>query len=150
MRLSELKKIKGDAKKRIRRGRGWGSDGRYCGSGQDGQKSRSGRTKGPAFEGGNLPTFRKIPVLRGFKSVNPKIYNVINLNDLERFPRDSEVTIPLLVQEGLIRDARLPVKLLGDGELKRPLTVRVHAASKSAIEKMKAVGAILEIIGEPK
>lgn len=151
MKLSELPKIKGNAKRRIRRGRGWGSnDGRYCGYGMDGQKQRSGRAKGPAFEGGNLPTFRKIPVLRGFKRLKPVEYHVINLKDLERFPRDTEVTISLLVQEGLIPDAKLPVKLLGDGEIKRPLTVKVHAASKTAIEKMNAAGAKLELIGEAK
>ena len=148
MKLSEMPKIKGNVKKRIRRGRGWGSDGRYCGYGQDGQKSRSGRTKGAAFEGGNLPTFRKLPALKGFKSINPKVYSIINIGDLERFPRDTEVNIPLLVQEGLIRDARLPVKLLGDGEIKRPLIVKVHAASESAKAKLKTAGARLEIIGD--
>lgn len=148
MKLSELPKIKGDVKRRIRKGRGSASAGRFCGFGMDGQKSRSGRTKGPAFEGGNLPTFRKLPVLKGFRSINPKIFYVINLDDLERFPRDTEVTVPLLIEEGLIRDGKLPVKLLGDGELKRPLTIKVHAASKSALEKINAAGAKLEIIGE--
>ena len=148
MKLSELPKIKGNEKEPIRRGRGWGKHGRYCGFGQNGQKSRSGRTKGPAFEGGNLPTFRKIPALKGFKSLNPQKFSIVNLDDLERFPQNTEVTIALLVEEGIIRNAMLPVKVLGGGEIKRPLTIRVHAASSSAREKIEAAGAKLEIIGE--
>jgi large subunit ribosomal protein L15 len=148
MKLSELPKIKGNEKEIIRRGRGWGKHGRYCGFGQNGQKSRSGRTKGPAFEGGSLPTFRKIPVLRGFRSLHPHKFAIINLDDLERFPQNTEVTISLLVEEGIIRNALLPVKVLGAGEIKRPLTIKVHAASGTAREKIAAAGAKLEIIGE--
>lgn len=148
MKLSNLPKIKGNKDRRNRRGRGPGSHGRYCGYGMNGQQSRSGRTKGPHFEGGNLPTFRKIPVLKGFRAINPTIYAVINLDDLERFPQDTVVTVGLLAKEGLIRNERLPVKILGGGEMKRPLTLQVHAVSESAKVKIEAAGAKLEIIGE--
>ena len=87
-------------------------------------------------------------MLKGFKSINPKVYSIVNLKDLEKFPKDTAITIGLLVEEGLIRNGRLPVKILGDGELKRPLTIKVHAASKSAREKIESAGAKLEIIGE--
>lgn len=147
MDLSNLPKIKSDKKHRLRRGRGPASRrGRYCGVGMNGQKSRSGSMPGSHFEGGNLPTFRKIPMLKGFRSINPKVYAIVNVGDLERFPEGTKVTIGLLVQEGIIRNAKLPVKLLGEGELKRSLTVQVHAASKSAIVKIEAAGAKLEII----
>ena len=149
MKLSSLPKIKGNFKRKIRRGRGPASHGRYCGFGMNGQKSRSGRLKGPHFEGGNLPTFRKLPMLKGFRAINPKIYSIVNLKDLEqRFPENTEVTVGLLVNERLIRDDKLPVKILGEGELTRPLKIKVHAASKSAREKIEAAGATLEIVGE--
>jgi large subunit ribosomal protein L15 len=146
MQLSDLPKISGNEKTRIRRGRGASKHGRFCGFGRNGQKSRSGRGKGPHFEGGNLPTFRKLPMLKGFKSINPREFSIVNIKDLERFPQDTNVTVGLLVEEGIIRNGRLPVKLLGQGELKRPLTVQVHAASNSAREKISAAGAKLEII----
>ncbi|MCD6216778.1 50S ribosomal protein L15 [bacterium] len=149
MKLSNLPKIKGNTKRKIRRGRGAASHGRYCGFGMNGQQSRSGRTKSRHFEGGNLPTFRKIPMLKGFRSLNPKEYATVNLRDLERrFPQDTEITIGLLIEEGLVRNDKLPVKLLGEGELTRSMTIKVHAASKSAREKIEAADAKLEIIGE--
>lgn len=149
MKLSSLPKIKGNTKRKIRRGRGPASRGRYCGYGMNGQKSRSGRLKGPHFEGGNLPTFRKIPMLKGFRAINPKEYAIVNLKDLEqRFPENTEITVGLLVNERLIRNDKLPVKILGEGELTRALKIKVHAASKSAREKIEAAGASLEIIGE--
>ncbi|MFH1515735.1 MAG: 50S ribosomal protein L15 [bacterium] len=149
MKLSSLPKIKGNCQRKKRRGRGAASHGRFCGYGMNGQKSRSGRLKGPHFEGGNLPTFRKIPMLKGFRAINPTEYAVINLKDLEqRFPENTEVTVGLLVNERLIRNDRLPVKILGEGELTRSLKIKVHAASKSAREKIKAAGASLEIVGE--
>lgn len=112
--------------------------------GSKGQTSRAGRHFYLGFEGGQSPLIRKIPK-RGFTNIFRKVYQLVNLKDLSRV-EELSITPELLKKEGLIKDQNKPVKILGDGDIKGALTVRVHAVSKSAGEKIKAAGGNVEII----
>ena len=144
-------------RKRVGRGLGSGK-GRYSGRGIKGQKSRAGSHKMPAgFEGGQTKLFMRIGKLRGNTSADAmpigpfRTYmQPINLRDLERFEAGAEVTPETLVEKGLLKNTKTDVKLLGDGELTKKLTVRVHAISASAREKVEAVGGTVELLREPK
>lgn len=150
MKLGELRPASGARKKRKRVGRGPGSGhGKTSTRGHKGLKARAGGGKGPGFEGGQMPLHRRIPK-RGFKSSVHREFAVINVADLARcFPQGGEVTPETLVGAGLVktRASRL-VKVLGDGELRTeaPLTVRAHAFSKAATEKIQAAGGRAEVI----
>jgi large subunit ribosomal protein L15 len=146
-------------KDRKRVGRGLGSGkGRYSGRGIKGQKSRAGSHKMPAeFEGGQTRIFMRLPKLRGNTSkdampIGPfRTFTVpVNVAALDAFDDGAEVTPESLVEKGLIKNTRTDVKLLGDGELKRKLTVRVHAISASAREKVEAAGGTVSLLKEPK
>lgn len=113
--------------------------------GEKGQKSRSGGGKGPGFEGGQMPLIRRIPK-RGFTNIFRKVYAIVNVSSLNRFKKDTVVTPELLLKEGLINKIKEGVKILGDGELKKPLVVKVQALSKSAREKIEAQGGKVELI----
>jgi len=127
----------------FRRGRGHGSgNGKTAGKGHKGQKARSGAPR-PGFEGGQMPLFRRIPK-RGFKCRNTKNIVSINVSDLNRFEDGATVTVESLKEIGLVKNSRDGVKVLGNGELTKKLTVSVDAASKSAIEKIEAAGGKLE------
>ena len=127
----------------FRRGRGHGSgNGMTAGKGHKGQKARSGAPR-PGFEGGQMPLFRRIPK-RGFKCRNTKNIISINVSDLNRFEDGATVTVESLKEIGLVKNPRDGVKILGNGELTKKLTVSVDAASKSAIEKIEAAGGKLE------
>ena len=127
----------------FRRGRGHGSgNGKPAGKGHKGQKARSGAPR-PGFEGGQMPLFRRIPK-RGFKCRNTKNIVSINVSDLNRFEDGATVTVESLKEIGLVKNSRDGVKVLGNGELTKKLTVSVDAASKSAIEKIEAAGGKLE------
>ncbi len=127
----------------FRRGRGHGSgNGKTAGKGHKGQKARSGAPR-PGFEGGQMPLFRRIPK-RGFKCRNTKNIISINVSDLNRFEDGATVTVESLKEIGLVKNSRDGVKVLGNGELTKKLTVSVDAASKSAIEKIEAAGGKLE------
>ena len=127
----------------FRRGRGHGSgNGKTAGKGHKGQKARSGAPR-PGFEGGQMPLFRRIPK-RGFKCRNTKNIISINVSDLNRFEDGATVTVESLKEIGLVKNPRAGVKILGNGELTKKLTVSVDAASKSAIEKIEAAGGKLE------
>lgn len=127
----------------FRRGRGHGSgNGKTAGKGHKGQKARSGAPR-PGFEGGQMPLFRRIPK-RGFKCRNTKNIVSINVSDLNRFEDGATVTVESLKEIGLVKNPRDGVKILGNGELTKKLTVSVDAASKSAIEKIEAAGGKLE------
>ena len=129
----------------FRRGRGHGSgNGKTAGKGHKGQKARSGAPR-PGFEGGQMPLFRRIPK-RGFKCRNTKEIVALNVSDLNRFDDKAEVTVEALKEIGLIKNSRDGVKILGNGELTKSLTVKVDAASKSAIEKIEAAGGKFEVI----
>ncbi|MBQ8166060.1 MAG: 50S ribosomal protein L15, partial [Lachnospiraceae bacterium] len=126
-------------------GRGHGSgNGKTAGKGHKGQKARSGAPR-PGFEGGQMPLYRRIPK-RGFKCRNHKEIIAINLSALERFEDGSEVTVATLIEAGIVKNPRDGVKILGNGELTKKLTVKVNAFSKSAVEKIEALGGKAEVM----
>lgn len=141
MRLHELTYAEGSKLKKKRVGRGPGSGwGKTCGKGQKGQKSRSGSGIHPWSEGGQMPLQRRLPK-RGFTSIFKKEYEIVNLDHLEeRFEGGTEITIELLKEANLVKKIKDGVKILGRGELTKKFHVHAHAFSKSAEEKIKAVG----------
>lgn len=146
MDLSNLKPAKGSKhSNNFRRGRGHGSgNGKTAGKGHKGQKARSGATR-PGFEGGQMPLYRRIPK-RGFTNRNTKDIVGINVSSLEVFDQDTVVTIELLMEKGIIKKPRDGVKILGNGELTKKLTVQVNAFSAGAKEKIEALGGKAEVI----
>ncbi|MDQ7063765.1 MAG: 50S ribosomal protein L15 [candidate division KSB1 bacterium] len=140
MDLGNLTYAKGSRKKRKRVGRGEGSGhgGTAC-RGHKGQRSRSGGGVPPWFEGGQMPLQRRVPK-RGFTNIFRKEYQIVNLEDLERKVTDTVVTPEILHQLRLIDKKDQPVKILGTGEITRPLEISAHAFSKSAIEKIEKAG----------
>ena len=129
----------------FRRGRGHGSgNGKTAGKGHKGQKARSGATR-PGFEGGQMPLYRRIPK-RGFTNRNTLDIEAINVSALERFDNDTEVTIDTLIETGIIKSAKDGVKILGNGELTKKLTVKANAFSEGAKAKIEAVGGKAEVI----
>ena len=146
MDLSNLKPAEGSKHSdNFRRGRGHGSgNGKTAGKGHKGQKARSGSPR-PGFEGGQMPLYRRIPK-RGFTNINTKDIVGINVTALERFENDTVVTVETLLEAGVIKNARDGVKILGDGELTKKLTVQANAFSKGAIAKIEALGGKAEVI----
>ena len=146
MNLSELKPAAGSKHSdEFRRGRGHGSgNGKTAGKGHRGQKARSGAPR-PGFEGGQLPLYRRLPK-RGFTNINSKDIVAIGLDRLNAFEDGAEVTVETLMDKGIVNNPRDGVKILGNGELTKKLTVKVNAFSKSAVEKIEAVGGKAEVI----
>ena len=129
----------------FRRGRGHGSgNGKTAGTGHKGQKARSGATR-PGFEGGQMPLYRRLPK-RGFTNRNSKTIVGINVSALERFENDTVVTVETLIEAGIVKNPRDGVKILGNGELTKKLTVKVDAVSEGAKAKIEAVGGTCEVI----
>ena len=147
MKLGELKPAKGSKKKRKRLGCGPGSGtGKTCGRGHKGQKSRSGAKIPAWFEGGQMPLQRRVPK-RGFTNIFRVTRQVVNVRELEqRFDAGAEINADTLLEEGLIRNLRQPIKLLGDGELNKALKITVHACSKKAKELVEKAGGEVSII----
>ncbi|MGD0915581.1 MAG: 50S ribosomal protein L15 [Thermodesulfobacteriota bacterium] len=146
MRLEELKPPKGARKGRKRVGRGIGSGhGKTACRGAKGQNARAGRGTKAGFEGGQMPLQRRLPK-RGFRNPFRKQFTIIHIGDLNRFPRDSVVEPDLLLQSGFLKKGE-EVKLLSDGELQHPLTIRVHQVSKAALKKVEAASGRVEVIG---
>jgi len=148
MNVSDLRPARGSRRKAVRVGRGPASGkGKTCGRGHKGQKSRSGGSIRPGFEGGQMPMQRRLPK-RGFVNINRREYAVINLRDLARLPDVTEVTPELLRERRMVKGAgaRHGIKLLGVGEVDRALTVRLHAVSRSAREKITAAGGTVEVL----
>ena len=146
MRLNELKPPEGARKKVKRVGRGVGSGhGKTACRGSKGQNSRAGRGTKAGFEGGQMPLQRRLPK-RGFRSPFKKHFAIIHVGDLNRFPKDTVVEPGLLLQSGLLKREE-PVKLLADGELQHPLTIRVHHVSKAALKKIENDSGKVEVIG---
>ena len=146
MKLHELRAAEGSTKNRKRRGRGTASgQGTTGGRGMNGQKSRSGGGVRLGFEGGQMPLYRRIPK-RGFTCRNSKNIVGINLSYLERFDDGATVTVASLVESGIVKNPRDGVKILGNGELTKKLTVQVNAYSASAKEKIEALGGKAEVI----
>ena len=142
--LHDLSPSGGSHRMHKRKGRGPGSgNGKTAGRGQKGQKSRSGGSVHPRFEGGQMPLIRRIPK-RGFKSRNRVEYQVVNLRDLERV--EGEVTPESLKAAGLVRSLRQPVKILAVGEVSGTLTVSAHKFSASAQAKIEAAGGSVTVI----
>lgn len=129
----------------FRRGRGHGSgNGKTAGKGHKGQKARSGAPR-PGFEGGQMPLYRRLPK-RGFTNRNTKEIVAINVKALEVFENDTVVTVETLMEAGIVKNPRDGVKILGNGELTKKLTVKVNAFSESAKAKIEAVGGNAEVI----
>lgn len=152
MKLHDLAPSEGAKKARKRVGRGNGSGhGTYSGKGSKGQKARAGGKVNPRFEGGQSPLVLRLPYKRGFHNPFKKQYYTVNLEKLESFEAGAEVTPEALLAAGILRDLEKPVKLLGQGELSKALTVRAHKWSKSAQEKIVAAGGTLVTLeGEPE
>ena len=146
MDLSNLKPAEGSKHSdNFRRGRGHGSgNGKTAGKGHKGQKARSGAPR-PGFEGGQMPLYRRIPK-RGFTCRNSKEIVSVNISALEAFDNDTVVSIETLMEAGIVKHAKDGVKILGNGELTKKLTVQANAFSASAKEKIEALGGNAEVI----
>ena len=145
MKLHELSPAPGSVKDVKRIGRGHGSgQGKTAGKGHKGQKARSGAPR-PGFEGGQMPLYRRLPK-RGFTNRNTKDIVSINITELNRFEDGTVVTIETLVENGVIKNPKDGVKILGNGELTKKLTVKANAFSASAAEKIQALGGTTEVI----
>ena len=146
MNLSELKPAAGSTHSaNFRVGRGHGSgNGKTAGKGHKGQKARSGAPR-PGFEGGQMPLYRRLPK-RGFTNRNTKDIVSINITELNRFEDGAVVTIETLVENGVIKNPKDGVKILGNGELTKKFTVKANAFSASAAEKIQALGGTTEVI----
>lgn len=148
MKLHELRPNAGGGSKKTKRlGRGTASgQGKTSGRGQKGQNSRSGGGVRPGFEGGQMPLYRRLPK-RGFKNIFAKEYAIVNIEELsERFEDGMEITPALLIEAGVIKKVLDGVKVLGNGELNKKLTVKATKFSKTAVEKIEANGGKVEVI----
>jgi len=145
MKLDELKPSKGARKKRKRVGRGIGSGhGKTACRGSKGQNARTGGGTKAGFEGGQMPLQRRLPK-RGFRPPFKKRYSLIHVGDLNHFPKDTVVEPDLLFQSGLAKKGEA-IKLLSDGELEHPLTIRTHRVSKAALKKVEDAAGRVEVI----
>ena len=146
MELSNLRPAEGSKHSdNFRRCRGHGSGkGKTAGKGHKGQKARSGAPR-PGFEGGQMPLYRRLPK-RGFKCRNSKEIIGINLSALEKFDNDTVVSVDTLIEAGIVKNPRDGVKILGNGEFTKKLTVQANAFSASAKEKIEALGGKAEVI----
>ena len=147
MKLNSIYPNDGATKRRKRLGCGPGSGkGKTCGKGHKGQNARSGGGVRPGFEGGQLPLFRRLPK-RGFSNAMFKVeYATINVSDLEKFEDGAVVTPELLKEMGILKKQLAGVKVLGNGELTKKLTVKANKFSASAVEKIEAIGGKAEVI----
>lgn len=132
-------------RKRVGRGDASGS-GSYSGRGMKGQKSRSGGGPRPGFEGGQMPLIKGLPMKRGFTNIFKKQYHLIKIERLNAFPGEAEITPETLLEMGLVRNLKYPVKVLGDGEITVPLRISAHKFTRSAREKIEAAGGKAEVI----
>lgn len=149
MRIHDLKPDPGSRRRPKRVGRGIGSGhGKTATRGHKGQLARSGGGKGPGFEGGQTPLHRRLPKLRRFTNAPfRKAYAIVNVGQLGRYFEDgSTVTPEALLERRIIKDLKDGLKVLGDGEIDRPLLVRAHRFSRQAAEKIRAAGGSVEVI----
>lgn len=145
MKIHQLELEPGQNRKRVGRGIGSGY-GKTAGRGTKGQNARTGGGVRPGFEGGQNPLAKRLPKKRGFASLNPTIYQVVNLSQLGRFPDGTTLDNKALAQAGLIKHAARPVKLLGFGALSKQLTLKVQAASQSAAASVTKAGGSVQIV----
>lgn len=146
MKLHELGSSHSKKRKRVGRGMSSGH-GKTSGRGQKGQKARAGKGARVGFEGGQTPLYRRLPK-RGFTNIFAKEFAIINVEDLNRFKDNTEVTPELLIDEGLVKKGRVKdgIKILGNGDLDKKLIVTAHKFSKSAVEKIEAAGGKVKVI----
>lgn len=146
MKLDSLKPKKGSTQKRKRIGRGQGSGwGVESGRGEKGARSRSGSKKRSWFEGGQMPLQRRLPKF-GFTNIHKKSFQIVNVSSLEKLADQKEINLEILFTKGLIRKKGIPVKVLGNGELKSKVSVAVHAISKTAREKIEKAGGSVTLL----
>ena len=146
MKIHELSPAEGSRKKRKRVGRGAGSGhGKTSCRGHKGQKSRSGGGPRPGFEGGQMPLQRRLPK-RGFTNIFKKHYSIINVKDLDKFDPKASIDTESLKKAGLVHKVGDGIKVLGSGEIKHPIVLKVHKVSKTAREKIEAAGGKVELI----
>lgn len=146
MNLSDLKPQNGSRKGKKRVGRGHGCHVKTSCRGSNGQNARSGGGKGPGFEGGQTPWYRRLPKYKGFNNPNKIFFQVITLSDLDRFEADETVTPELLVERKISSRSNRPFKVLGTGKLTKALTVQLHGFSNSAREAIEAAGGKVEVL----
>ena len=146
MKLNELKPAEGSRKNEVRVGRGTGSGrGKTSCRGHKGQNARSGGGVRPGFEGGQMPIYRRLPK-RGFKNIWAKQYAEVNVETLNRFDDGAEVDAVALVEEGILKNVYDGIRILGNGELTKKLTVRAQGFTKTAVQKIEAAGGKTEVI----
>ena len=146
MKLHELRAVPGATKAPKRKGRGTATgQGKTAGRGMNGQKSRSGGGVRPGFEGGQMPLYRRIPK-RGFTNIWRTEYTVLNVEDLNRFEEGTVVTPELIKEAGMAKQVKDGIKILGNGNIEKNLTVQAHKFSKTAVEKIDAAGGKAEVI----
>ncbi|MDD2190386.1 MAG: 50S ribosomal protein L15 [Eubacteriales bacterium] len=146
MKLHELRAAEGSTKKPKRKGRGTATgQGKTAGRGMNGQNSRSGGGTRLGFEGGQMPLYRRIPK-RGFTNIWKKEYTVLNVDDLNVFEAGTLITPELLREKGLTKQVIDGIKILGEGNLEKNVTVQAHKFSKTAIEKIESAGGKAEVI----
>lgn len=146
MKLSELTAVPGSTKEGKRKGRGLGTgNGKTGGRGHKGQGQRAGGNVRPGFEGGQMPLSRRVPK-RGFFNVFSIRYAVVNVSDLERFEKGTEITAETLKQAGLVKKLYDGVKILGNGEVSKDLIVKAAAFSTAAKDKIEAAGGKIEVV----
>lgn len=144
MKLNELSPAAGSRKARFRVGRGLGSgNGKTSGRGQKGQKSRAGGGVRTGFEGGQMPLYRRLPK-RGFKNIFANVYAEVNVEALNRFEDGATVDAVALIEEGVLKNVRDGIRILGNGELTKKLTVVANGFTKTAEEKILAAGGKVE------
>ena len=146
MKLHELQPVEGARKNKFRLGRGQGSgNGKTAGKGNKGQKARSGGLGKLGFEGGQTPLWRRLPK-RGFTNINRKEYTIVNVTQLNRFENGTLVTPELLRETGIAKNVRDGIKILGEGELEKQLTVQADKFSESAVAAIEKAGGKAEVI----
>ncbi len=146
MKLHELSPAEGSSEKKFRKGRGAGSgNGKTAGKGHKGQNARSGGGVRPGFEGGQNPLYRRLPK-RGFKNHFAVRYAIVNVKDLERYNDGDEIDIGVLLKDRVIRKAYDGLKVLGDGEISKKITVKAAVFSETAEKKLIAAGGKAEVI----
>ena len=146
IRLHSLKSNTGSRKKKLRKGRGIAAgQGASCGFGMRGQKSRSGRSTRPGFEGGQMPLYRRVPKLKHFPLINQKSFTIINISSLNDVKEGTTVNLDSLVKGGIVTSPKYPLKVLGNGNLKVKLTVQAALFTASAKSKIEAAGGTCEV-----
>ncbi|MDL1965969.1 MAG: 50S ribosomal protein L15 [Candidatus Desulfofervidus auxilii] len=145
--LNDLKPPYGAVRKKKRVGRGDSSGhGSTCGRGQKGQKARSGGQVKSYFEGGQMPLYRRLPK-RGFKNIFKREYTIINIRDLvKKFKENEEITPEKLLEVGLVKKKKQPIKILAEGDISFPLQIKIHKISQQARAKIEAAGGRVEVI----